>query len=61
MLLASRAITIKKMAEMLSEKRGEYLSRDTLSSQINKRIIRFEDVREIAELLGYKIEFKDMT
>ncbi len=61
MLLASRAITVKKMAEMLTEKRGKYLSTSTLSSQINRRLIKFEEVREIADLLGYKIEFKDIS
>ena len=60
MILAKHAITIKKLTKMLKEQKGIDVPEQTLSSRINSRRIRFEDVRDIMDVLGYKIEFKEI-
>lgn len=57
-LLANDAITMKTVAEKLSEKRNKKVSLDSLSQKLIKDTIRYSDVEEILEILGYEIEFK---
>lgn len=51
-LLAHENVTMQSIAEKLNT------SVQNLSNKLRSRTIRFEDVREIADLLGYDIEFK---
>ncbi|MDR1167436.1 MAG: hypothetical protein LBK53_00910 [Heliobacteriaceae bacterium] len=60
MLLARNAVTITKLAKMLKEQKGIDVPVQTLSSRINRRIIKFEEVRDIMDVLGYKIEFTEL-
>lgn len=51
-------IKIKELAEKLSEARNKMVPANTISQQINKETMRFNEVEEILDILGYDIEFK---
>lgn len=55
-LIARKALTMTKVAEKLTE-RGRKTSPKSLSNKLARKTIKFEEVREIADILGYKIEF----
>lgn len=55
-LIARKAMTMKKVSELLNE-RGRKASPKGLSNKLVRKTIQFEEVREIADILGYKIEF----
>lgn len=58
MLLAQKAITMTKLAELLTEK-GKKTSVKSLSNKLAKKTIKFEEVREILDIIGFKIEYKE--
>ena len=58
MLLAQKAITITNLAELLTEK-GKKTSVKSLSNKLAKKTIKFEEVREISDIIGFKIEYKE--
>ena len=55
-LLARKAMTMTKLAQLMSMN-GRKMSIKNLSNKLVNQTIRFEEVREIADILGYKIEF----
>ncbi len=55
-LIARQALTMTKVAELLTA-RGTKTSPKSLSNKLARKTIKFEEVREIADILGYKIEF----
>lgn len=58
MLLAQKAMTMTKLAELLTEK-GKKTSVKSLSNKLAKKTIKFEEVREILDIIGFKIEYKE--
>ena len=60
-LLIKRGMTITKLAEKLSEITGKKCSRANLSDKISRSAIRFDEMEQIAKILGYEIEFKKIT
>lgn len=57
-MLARKNLSMRKLIELINE---HYNRRDTvqnLSNKLNRDSIRYKEVEEIADLLGYKIEFK---
>jgi diaminopimelate decarboxylase len=58
MLLAQKAMTMTKLAELLTEK-GKKTSVKSLSNKLAKKTIKFEEVREILDIMGFKIEYKE--
>lgn len=58
MLLAQKAMTMTKLAELLTEK-GKKTSIKSLSNKLTKKTIKFEEVREILDIIGFKIEYKE--
>ncbi|MBQ7450082.1 hypothetical protein IJS77_01595 [bacterium] len=59
-LLVKRCMTITKLAEKLSEATNKKYSRANLSDKISRSAIRFDEMEQIAKILGYEIEFKDI-
>lgn len=57
-LLAKEAITLTELAEMLSEKTKKKFTVYGLSKKLLKSTMRYDEVKEIAECLGYEIDFK---
>ena len=56
-LLALNCVTIKRLAEMLSEKTGREYSAKSLSHKLRRESLSLKEAYEIADLIGYKIEF----
>ncbi len=59
-LLVKRNMTVKALAEKLTELTGRKYSRSGLSNKINRSSINFDEMEEIAKILGYRIEFVDI-
>jgi len=59
-LLVKRDMTVKTLAEKLTEATGRKCSRQNLSNKINRSSINFDEMEEIAKILGYRIEFIDI-
>ena len=60
-LLVKRGMTIKALAEKLSELSGKKYSRANLSGRISRSALRYDEVEQIAKILEYKINFEDMV
>ena len=58
MLLAKRAMTMTRLAELLT-KNGQKSTVKTLSNKLSRKTIKFEEVRQILDILGYDIEYKE--
>lgn len=58
MLLAKKAMTMTKLATLLTEN-GKKTSIKSLSNKLAAKTIKFEEVREILDILGYDIEYKE--
>ena len=54
-ILARENVTMQSIAEKLNS------SVQNLSNKLRSKTIKFEEVREIADILGYDIEFKKRT
>ncbi len=60
-LLLKRNMTIKTLAEKLTELSGKNYSRQNLSGRISNGYLRYEEMEQIAKILEYKIEFEDLA
>lgn len=56
-LLAQEGIMQKELAKLLENKKGQNYSPANLSKKLNKQTLTYNEVLEIAEILGYRIEF----
>lgn len=56
MLLAKKAITMTEVAKQLSTK-DNTVTVQSLSKKLSKKTIKFEEVREILDIIGFKIEY----
>lgn len=57
-LLAKEKVTLTSVAQTLQNRNYEKLTLSNLSRKIKKHTIKFEEVREIADILGYNIKFE---
>jgi hypothetical protein len=57
-LLAREAITLTELAEMLSEKTEKKFTVYGLSRKLLQSTMRYDEVKEIADCLGYEVDFK---
>ncbi len=55
--LAYEAITMTKVAKLLKVKKNRNLSMNNLSRKLRTKTIKFEEVRDILDVLGYDIKF----
>lgn len=60
-LLLKRNMTIKTLAEKLTDMTGKKYSRQNLSGRISNGYLRYEEMEQIAKILGYEIKFEDLT
>ena len=58
MLLAKKAVTMTELAEKLSTK-DNIITVQSISKKLSKKTIKFEEVRNILDILGYEIEYKE--
>ena len=59
-LLVKRNMTVKALAEKLSVEKNKTCSRQNLSNKINRSTINYDEMEDIAKILGYKIVFEDI-
>ena len=59
-LLVKRNMTVKTLAEKLSIEKNKTYSRQNLSNKINRSTINYDEMEEIAKILGYRIVFEDI-
>ena len=57
-LLAQEGVKLKELAVMLSDKKGKRCLPNNLSQKLSNGTLSYNDMLIIAEILGYKIEFK---
>lgn len=58
-LLSKKAMTMKKLAEKLSEKTGKYYSPQNLDYRLSSNSLKLSEMAEVCEILGFEIEFKE--
>ena len=56
-LLAIRGVTVKKLAEMITESTGKICTPSALSNKLRRGTITYNEVIRISELLGFKIRY----
>ena len=59
-LLVKKNMTIKTLAEKLSDLTQKKYSRQNLSNKINRSSINYDEMEDIAKVLGYKIVFEEI-
>ncbi|OGI25680.1 MAG: hypothetical protein A2287_09265 [Candidatus Melainabacteria bacterium RIFOXYA12_FULL_32_12] len=57
-LLAQENLTIKQLAELLSERTGRPYSLQSISHRMLRGTLSFNEAEIIAEILGYDIKFE---
>ncbi len=56
-ILTNEDLTIKGLAENLSQKKGTKINPDSISQKLLRDSIKYKDVEEILDILGYDIVF----
>lgn len=59
MLAASRGVTLKKLAERLSELSGDEYTYNSLLGKLNRESLSLKEAFFIAQILDYKLDFID--
>ena len=54
-LLASEDLTMKAVAQELSKRKNKKITLDAISKKLVKDTIKYREVEEILDVLGYKI------
>ncbi|MDD3419174.1 MAG: hypothetical protein PHE78_01085 [Candidatus Gastranaerophilales bacterium] len=57
-IMVKEGLTAKQLAELLAEKTGKHYTQQSILHKISLSSFRFDEVRMIAELLGYKINIE---
>lgn len=57
-LLASmKAVTLKRLAELITEKTGKKCTLTALSNKLRRGTITYNEVMKIVEILGFKVSY----
>ncbi len=56
-IMGKEAVTLTKMAELMSEKTGKKYTINTLSGKLLRKTITLNETCELLETIGYHIEF----
>jgi hypothetical protein len=57
-MLARKNLSMRKLIEIINERYNRHDTVQNLSNKLNRDSIKYKEVEEIADLLGYKVEFK---
>ncbi len=60
-LLSKKALTMKKLAEKLSDKTGKYYSPQNLNYRLASNSLKLAEMSEICDILGFKIDFVEIN
>ena len=55
-LIMKEALTVQKLAVMLSEKTGKHYTQRSLQNKIFLRSLNYDEMEIIADILGYEIK-----
>ena len=58
-LIARKGTTLKKVCEQLTAKAGKFYSYNNISNKLRNGTIKFEEVQEIFEILGYELVYEE--
>lgn len=56
-ILGREAVTLTKMAELMTEKTGRKYTVNSLSGKLLRKSITLEETSELLDIIGYHIEF----
>jgi len=56
-MLARKNLSLRKLVDLINEKYSRQDTVQNLSKKLTRDSIRYREVEEIADALGYKIEF----
>lgn len=59
-LIAKKGMTLKQVCQILSEKTGKPYSGNNITNKLRRKTIKFEEAQAILEILGYKLEYKEL-
>lgn len=59
-LMLKKNITITSLANKLTVATGRQYTRQSLSKKISRSSLKFDEIEDIAKLLGYKIVFEEV-
>ena len=57
-IIAKNGTTLKKVCEKLTETTGNKYIGNNITNKLRRKTIKFEEVQEMLDVLGYHIEFK---
>lgn len=57
-LIMREALTVQKLADMLKKKTGKHYTQRSLQNKISLSSLNFDEMEEIADLLGYTIKIE---
>ena len=58
LLIVKEGLTVQKLAGMLVEKTGRHYTQSSLQQKITLSSLRYDEMEDIAELLGYEIKIE---
>lgn len=56
-LIAKKATTLKKVCEILEASKNVKISPNNITNKLRRKTVKFDEVQDIIEILGYHIEF----
>lgn len=60
-LLLEETISIKELAEMATKMSGKTITQYSISQKLNRDSMKYDEVKFLARVLGYEIEFKKIN
>jgi hypothetical protein len=57
-LLLKENLTLKKLAKIASEKTNKKIMADNISHKLRRSSMRYDELKELVEAMGYKIKFE---
>ena len=60
-LIMKEALTVQKLADMLSQKTGKTYTQRSLQNKIFLSSLNYDEMETIADLLGYEIKIENKT
>lgn len=56
-IIAKKGYTLKKVCEFISQEKHQTILPNNITNKLRRKTIKFEEVQEILNALGYHIEF----
>ena len=57
-LLVKECLTLAKLSKIVSNKTNKKITADSISHKLARSSMKYDEVQEIVEALGYKIKFE---